>query len=120
MNQKIYLNVLIVILALLVQSCKTPERTAYDIVASTQVAVDAAMNGWGDYVRSGLSTSQDEMEVKSAYISYQNAMGAARSTVIAYKTGVAKDQSKLDIALNTLQAAGNAVIGIVTEIKSKP
>jgi len=102
------------------QACKTPERTAYDIVASTQVAVDAAMNGWGDYVRAGLATAKDESEVRGAYHTYQQSMRAAREAVIAYKTGVQADKSKLDIALDMLQAAGQSVIGIISEIKTKP
>lgn len=94
---------------ILCSSCATFETNAYRAVAATASTVDAAMNGWGDWVRAGKATTADEDAVRDAYEMYQAAMRSARRQVAQYSAGVV-DRSSLETALDAMDAAKTIII----------
>jgi len=99
---------------LLFSGCATTETNSYKIIGSIAVTVDAAMNGWGDYVRAGKASAEDELVVKGAYQQYQEAMRVAHSAVNLYL--VDKNRPALELALDTLMANKNALVTIVERL----
>ena len=55
----------------------TPKRKAFTTIASVGYSVDAAMLSWGDFVRSGESTSAQERKVAKAFDDYIRVYNAA-------------------------------------------
>lgn len=103
------------IAALLIAGCASVETTSYKVIGVTTVSVDAAMNGWGDYVRAGKATFDNESAVRSAYGQYQAAMRTAQAALQAYQAG--KDKATLDRALDVLDAMKNALINQIVKAK---
>lgn len=102
-------SLLLLPLLLLLLGC----QSAYKTTGVTIVTVDAAMNAWGDYVRAGLSTPEEEAKVKSAYDKYYAAIQGEKAAVIAYKsTG---DTNGLNNALIAVQSATPAVVALIFE-----
>lgn len=95
--------------------CATPEQGAYRVIGSIVVTVDGTMNGWGDYVRAGLSTPDEEAQVKAAYERYQATMRLARVT-IATANAQPDGSSKIDTALATIQASSGQLIAIIQQL----
>ncbi len=95
--------------------CATPEKGAYRTIGTITVSVDAAMNGWGDYVRTGQATAQDEARVKAVYEHYQAAMRLARVTVFTSKTQP-EGATTLDNALATAQASSGQLISLIQSL----
>ena len=106
----------LVALVWLVGCASTPETIAYRVIGSTTIGVDAAMNGWGDYVRVGKATPQDEVVVKKVYESYQQVMRTTKTVVMSYKMGVA-DQTALEKALDAVEAAKNELVNLITMLR---
>ena len=98
--------------------CATAESAAYRTLGATAYVVDGAMNGWGDWVRAGRATPAQEASVKAAYERYQAAMRVARAAVTAYKT--APDRPALDRALDAVDAARVALIGLLHVFHPQP
>jgi hypothetical protein len=94
--------------------CATPEQTAYRTIGVITASVDGAMNGWGDYVRSGAATADEQARVRQAYERYQATMRLARIAVTTQKTQPA-GASTLDTALNTAQAASGQLIAVIQQ-----
>lgn len=99
------------ILCALAVGCANPEQTAYRVIGTTIVSVDAAMNGWGDYVRAGKATPEEQMSVRTAYEKYQNAKRAAQAGIMAYK--VNPDRATLDIVLDALDASRIELMALI-------
>ena len=102
----------------LCSSCVTtsdPEILAYRTIGTVAHTVDATMNGWGDWVRGGKATAGDQAKVKTAYQSFQSAMVATESAVVAYRNGTNKNM--LEASIEVLQAAANAVMTMVSTTK---
>lgn len=93
-------NLSAIALYLFLCACASLEQNAYRTIGAWAITVDAAMNTWGDYVRSGKAKSDDEAYVKRGYDTYQSAMHVARDAITAYKTH--PDDTALNIALDTL------------------
>jgi hypothetical protein len=49
----------------------TPQRAAFNAEQGAQVTIEAAMNGWGDYVAQYHPSAAQEAKVKAAYEKYQ-------------------------------------------------
>lgn len=100
-------------LALLALSmaCVSLETNAYKVIGATAVTVDAAMNGWGDFVRAGKASNDDQAVVRSSYEKYQKAMSASRTAVATYR--VNKDKTALNLALDILDATKNDLIDAI-------
>ena len=94
--------------------CKTtPEVTAYRSIGSIAATVDGCMNGWGNYVRAGLASTNEEATVKSAYETYQLAMRAARAAVTVARGST--NTSAWITTADALAAASADVFAIVTK-----
>src|SRR5512146_2370633 len=59
-------------------ACANLETNAYKVLASTATVVDNSMNAWGDWVRAGYATPDDEVRVQQAYEKYQATMAVAK------------------------------------------
>jgi Mrp family chromosome partitioning ATPase len=104
---------LLVLAAML--GCATPEQGAYRVIGTITYSVDGAMNGWGDYVRAGLATADDQAKVKAAYERYQSAMRLARVTVATVKSQP-EGTATMDAALAAAEAASGQLIGIIQSL----
>jgi hypothetical protein len=93
--------------------CSTPERTAYQATGTVAVTVDAAMLGWGDYVRAGRATPEDEALVKAAYQHYQAAMRTARAVTWSYLDAGGADRGPLLDAIDALDASKNELVTLI-------
>lgn len=94
--------------------CGSPEKTAYRTVGVTVNTVDAAMNTWGDFVRAGRATPQQETDVKRAYTSYQTSMRLLRVAVNVYNAEPTEvNDTKLETALQALEANRDSLIKLI-------
>lgn len=98
-------------------SCATYdlETNAYKTVGAITITVDGAMNTFGDYVRSGKSTPEQQATVKAAYERYQQAMRATHNAIIAYKTAP-QDAAALDTALRAVEAVSGELISVIRQL----
>lgn len=85
---------------------------AHSTTKIVAVSVDGAMSAWGDYVRAGFASTEDEDTVRKAYGAYQGAMRSLRLVVQNYYTGD-KDRTDLDKALDAVDAAKNDAIDTI-------
>jgi len=94
--------------------CKSPERTAYRVVGTTVTTVDTAMNVWGDQVRAGKATAEQQINVKRAYEQYQSGMRITRIAVNTYKADNSSgNKAALSKALDGLDAARAEILRLV-------
>jgi len=98
------------VLAGLLVGCASVETTSYRALGTTAVLVDGAMNGWGDYVRSGQAKPEQEQRVRTAYESGVDECGAG--AVVTAKTAP-EGEAALDKALREVDAGAAAILGIV-------
>ena len=68
-----------VALSLMLEGCATYRQNAGKLLASTALAVDAAMRGWREVVHMGKATPEQEAKVKAAFEKYQLAQSAAEA-----------------------------------------
>lgn len=94
--------------------CATPEQAAYRTIGVITSGVDGAMNGWGDYVRSGSATPEEQARVRAAYERYQATMRLARIAITTQKSQPA-GATTLDSALSTAQAASGQLIIVIQQ-----
>jgi len=106
---------LLVLMAFAATGCITLENNAFKVVGTTAHVVDAAMNGWGDYVRAGKATPADQATVKAAYEKYQQAMQTTHVAISAYQ--VSKDKTALNAALDVLDACKNDLVDLIQKRK---
>jgi hypothetical protein len=102
-------TLLILPLLMALCACATFQDTAGKLLVSTALTVDAAMTGWGKWVRDGHATAGDEAKVRAAYEQYQRAMEMAKNAYIAYaathdKTAFAPASAALTASATTLTA----------------
>jgi hypothetical protein len=108
-------------LVLFATGCKTPEVTAYRTLGTTAAAVDRAMLAWGDYVRAGLATADDEVKARRLYSSYQSAMAVAKQAVMSLKSTQSDPNSPAWIrALDAVDAASAELISFINSFRAKP
>lgn len=96
--------------------CANAERTAYVSTGVVIVTVDKAMEGWGDYVRAGRATPEDEVKVKSAYQKYQAVVRTHKAAVLSAK-GSPEGESAFNAALNAIEASRIDLINLITSLK---
>lgn len=103
------LQIPIVLVAFLfLTACANLERNSYRTIGSIVVAVDTAMNGWGEYVRAGKAKPDEEAIVRQMYGRYQTTMKVAESALTAYQKS--PDASQLQRALNAASAAAEDLV----------
>ena len=90
-------------------ACATVEQGAYRTIGATVALVDAAMNGWGDYVRAGKATDAQQVQVRALYADYQVAMRTAKVAIITLKTSSSDDAEWLRIS-TAFAASANGLI----------
>lgn len=95
--------------------CGTPVNKVNQTVSATTTTVDAAMQGWGGWVRAGKATKEDERKVREAYVKYQAAMGAAESLTIA-ALNAPEGQPALNTAIAATAAASADLIALIAEL----
>lgn len=104
-------RLLLPLLALLfLLGCASLETNAYRTIGSTAVTVDTAMQGFADATVRGLTTPEQQMNVKAAYNRYQEAMRVAKGSVTIYRT--TKDQNQLTAALDAVAIASAHIIDL--------
>lgn len=111
--------VLAIVLALCVPSfmgCQNPERTAYQTTGVVVYTVDAAMNGWGDYVRAGKASAEEEVRVKAAYQQYQAVVRTQR-TVVMSALNKPDGEAAFTTALNAIDAARIDLINLIQSLR---
>lgn len=94
--------------------CKTPEQGAYRTIGTISVSVDAAMNGWGDYVRAGKATDTEQASVRAGYEKYQTTMRATKLVVASYQAQP-DGAKRLDTALAAIEASGAEIITLIQQ-----
>lgn len=104
------LSILTIATLLVVTGCQT-QNSAGRVLASTVMTVDAAMQGWGTYVRTAHPPASEEAQVKLAYEQYQVAEMAAEQAYLAYvKSG---DVSSWVKASNAMVAARESLVTLI-------
>lgn len=98
-----------------VLGCATFETNTYRVLAVTAHTVDATMNGWGDYVRAGKASAEQETAVKNSFHHYQATMQVAEAMVGSYRAS--GDRAAVSRALDVLDAAKNSLIDLVYSFK---
>lgn len=115
MNIKASITVLAFCLLL---GCASPEQGAYRSIGTIATLVDGSMNGWGDYVRAGLASTQDEVLVKGMYEDYQEAMSIAKGAVNAYISDPDGKKDNLDRALTVVESVAGKLTGMIARLTS--
>lgn len=119
------LQIPIVLVAFLfLTACANLEQNTKRTLGTTAYAVDAAMNGFGDYVRAGKATTAQESFVRDMYGQYQRTMAIAEKAVRAYykktvtdnQPATADDKQQLKQVARSLSAASGDLITFITEI----
>lgn len=88
------------------------EKTAFRTVGTLTTTVDAAMKAYGDEVKAGHVTADNQNAVKALYDKYYAALQVAQSITLSYKAGTAT-QSAAKSALDAAVAAANPVLDLV-------
>jgi hypothetical protein len=99
--------------------CATMETTAYRSIGSVAVTVDTAMQAWGDAVRAGVVTPDQEVAVKAGYLKYQSAMRTANAALTAYKLSAGQNKNGLNVALDTLDGCAADLTQLIRELTTK-
>lgn len=109
----------------LVPSCSTANTVAYKSVTTTQVTVEAAMTGWGDWIQDqaikGTPVPMEQRaKVKAAYERYQAAAVLVTDAGMGYTrangtTNAPTAQAALNVAI---QVAGASLSDLVNLIRS--
>jgi len=97
----------------LLMGCSTVEQGAFRTVGTTTTLVEAAMNGWGDYVRAGKATDAEQARVREAYAKYQGVMRVARAVTLSLKTGQDAGNPQWLIVLDTVNASANDLFALI-------
>lgn len=104
--------------------CATPPLRVANSAANVQIdSVNAAMDAWGDYVRSGKATQAQVDKVHAAYDKYYSALKVEKDAMLAYQ-GAASDpasagdlKSKWDEAKDSLSNAIGDTLAMISEFK---
>lgn len=109
------LRIAILSLLVLLVGCANLEQNAFRSIGATATIVDGAMMGWGDYVRSGKASVEEEAIVKQAYTTYQASMRTTKAAVESYR--ITPDAAALSRVLDALDAAKNLLIDAIYAFK---
>ena len=113
-----YFAVLSVVFAFAI-GCATLEQSAFRSIGSVSVTVDAAMSGWGDWVRDGQATPQQEDMVRVLYGKYQASMRTANSALTAYRISAGQNKAELNIALDVLDGSAADLMQLIRSFQKK-
>lgn len=93
---------IVLVAFLFLTACANLERNAYRTIGSIVVAVDTAMEGWGEYVRAGKATPDEQAVARKLYVGYQNSMSIVKAAVVAHR------KNPNEIALQQATVAASA------------
>lgn len=97
----------------LASGCTAPRDVAGKTLVTTVQSVDAAMQGWGAWVRAGQASAQDEAKVKAFYERYQTAELAAENAYEAWCASGDANKTGWDSAAAALRAAQKDLLGVL-------
>lgn len=100
------------------EGCKSPESTAYKATGTVIITVDNAMQAWGDYVRTGVASVEQQQQVKDVYDKYYQSVMIERDAVISYKTN--PDTNALLRVVGAVSASSADVIGLIIKFLPPP
>lgn len=112
--KKLKLSILVSLAAIVIlfNACATWDQAAGKTLVTTAQSVDAAMKGWAMYVVMSNPPTNQQAEIKAAYIRYQASFDAALK---AYNvTVVTKDQGPWQAASAALLSAQTSLLSIIT------
>ena len=104
--------VIILLGVLTAVGCASFERNAYRVVGTTTTLVDAAMNAWGDYVRSDAATAEQEAKVKATYMKYQLTGATAKAVIDSYRKNLLTE-NEVNAALKAASENAAALIDLI-------
>lgn len=93
--------------------CSTANKAAYVTTSTAVVTVDAAMTAWGHYVAVNHPGPESEQKVKTAFETYQRAVGtvaAAGSGYMKAKQSQSPDLPKIQVEFNAAVAGASAAL----------
>lgn len=98
--------------------CTTPQDAAGKSLATAAITVDAAMQGWGEWVRTGQASVEDEIVVEDAYHKYQAAM---RVAITAYRQAVkVGDLTIYERAAESLRNSREDLLALISLFEKTP
>lgn len=112
MRQRLLNGLVLSALTIFMVGCGSLEKTAFRTIGTTSTLVDAGMSAWGDHVRAGAVSAEQQTKVKETYVQYQKSMAVAKAAVLAYKNGSTED-SVLKRALDVIEASADSVLELV-------
>ncbi len=110
-----YVSVMVLVAAV---ACASFAGNAYKTLGTVVVSVDTAMQEYGDLVRAGRLDQATQDKVKSAYLKYYTAMGAARAALKDYEAQK-RTQATTQPVLNEVFAASAALLDLLAPFRSK-
>ncbi len=112
MSNRKPIKALCVLVLVAAVACASFAGNAYKTLGTVVVSVDTSMQEYGDLVRAGKISQATQDKVKSAYLKYYSAMGAARAALKAYQEQKAT-QATTQPALNEAFAAASALLELL-------
>lgn len=114
----LYLALAVAPLGVIITGCgSTPNTKTTKVVGTVTTTVDAAMNGWGAYVRSGKATIEQRNDVRNAYLKYQAAMRIAEQATVTALSNT--NAPSYQVALNAASAASVDLIALIESFTQK-
>jgi len=113
-------SMLVVLISFMMMAgCKTPEQAAYRATGAVVISVDAAMKGWGDYVRAGMATVQDQAKVRAAYEKYQAAVRSAKAVTDSILTNPSDrfDPTAANLVLSAVNNSKNQLVELINTLR---
>lgn len=106
----------VILVAAALSGCKTTEVQAYRVLASTSIAVDAAMKSWAAYCATVPVTPEQHKEVERAYNAYLSGLQSCEIVVLGYK---ASKRGDVNAAMSQVVALATNVIQTIELVKQK-
>lgn len=95
------------------------DRTTFTTAGLTINTVDAAMNGWGDWVRAGKASPAQEAEVRKAYEGYLDSVRLFERAVEASYADPEASQQGVTFALGIVAGSSTEIITLIENLTGK-
>jgi hypothetical protein len=98
--------------------CGTPAARTTQGAGAVTISVESAMNSWGEWVRAGKAPVEDRINVRAAYIKYQQAMQVAEMAAIVALNAPASQPAYVT-ALGASSAASTDLVTLIQTLTKK-